>query len=1099
MSLSKPTKFNIKPNKYVNKPDCKLNIAMLIIISILVAQVNPVFNNYHNKSFSRIENYKNPITNLTEDDDSSLPIAYHSIVHNMAATNKGNQITNGNQPKGIKIISWNKGSAFLINRIDTIKQMIHDRMPHVLALQEANIRQEDDLNLLQIPNYSLHTDGLFEAGNTARTCVFVHNDLTVTPRPDLQHPDISMVSLTIGKPRQKKFNLLSFYRQWGVIDADHQTRIQSMTIPSQTARYKEIINIWEKSINEGRETITLSDSNLSTPLLLDEPGLSPYDASHKPISKQFTNRILPLGVTIINDQPTYFPQGKAPTSIDHVTSTNPNQISNMSNIVHGESQHKILSFTRLTKAPISPPRYKQVRDYRNIEPLEFQNLLWSSHSLKEACINTDPNVTANLIIGSLTEALDTVAPLKRIQIKSNNVPYLSNRTRSIQFERDQVLIRAREHNNPDDWRLYRTLRNQATQSIRNDRHVHITNKVSSTYPTTVWQSVKKLTGQIIKGPPSQITYKGLLITSPLKIATSMNEFFIQKIQKIRASIISPPNIDPLDGFRRLVEGKELVDSMSISPISCYCLHKLVKQMKPTKSCGVDGISMKLIKDYWSYLEPAIHNLVTQSILHNTFPTSLKVSKVVPVLKPDSPMGVPQSYRPINLLPGLSKILEKVVFTQISEHLKKYDIITHHHHGGLKGHSPTTSLISTYEYLINESEKGNTSALLVLDQSAAFDICDTKILLNKLKLIGLDHDSLTWIESFLCNRRQVVQIESFLSPELEHPNCSVIQGSVGSGVLYSIYTADLPQAIHPHTPHTPANEVDCPNGTISSFVDDNSLMVSSKSPEETEQIAQTSFNKVSEYLAANKLKLNKSKTKLMTVSKSNNDPKISIIADGEIVQSKPNFLHLGVYLDDRLNWNKFISVLYGQLINRLTSLRILSKYASLKTLRIVATSIICGKIQYSLSLWCGLPEYQQIKIQHILLSAARICLGPKSYRYSTHKLLESMGWLGFPQIAEIASIKLVHQAINTGYPLLISSKINKPLNNNTRASANNDLRLPPYNKVRLKQSFTYQAVNQYNKIPSDLKMTTSKSKFKSMIKQYIKNNRSNYVKRKPNGK
>ena len=117
-------------------------------------------------------------------------------------------------------------------------------------------------------------------------------------------------------------------------------------------------------------------------------------------------------------------------------------------------------------------------------------------------------MTANLIIGSLTEALDTVAPLKRIQIKSNNVPYLSNRTRSIQFERDQVLIRAREHNNPDDWRLYRTLRNQATQSIRNDRHVHITNKVSSTNPTTVWQSVKKLTGQIIKGPPVKLLTKG---------------------------------------------------------------------------------------------------------------------------------------------------------------------------------------------------------------------------------------------------------------------------------------------------------------------------------------------------------------------------------------------------------------------------------------------------------------------------------------------------------------------------------------------------------------------------------------------------------------
>ena len=98
-----------------------------------------------------------------------------------------------------------------------------------------------------------------------------------------------------------------------------------------------------------------------------------------------------------------------------------------------------------------------------------------------------------------------------------------------------------------------------------------------------------------------------------------------------------------------------------------------------------------------------------------FPDALKVSKVIPILKPGKPPGEPSSYRPINLLPALSKIIEKVIFTQLAEYLEEYKIIPYNHHGSRAGHSTTTNLITIYEKLIENAENGKLSAIIALGQ------------------------------------------------------------------------------------------------------------------------------------------------------------------------------------------------------------------------------------------------------------------------------------------------------------------------------------------------------------------------------------------------
>ena len=99
--------------------------------------------------------------------------------------------------------------------------------------------------------------------------------------------------------------------------------------------------------------------------------------------------------------------------------------------------------------------------------------------------------------------------------------------------------------------------------------------------------------------------------------------------------------------------------------------------------------------------------------------------------------LPKSYRPIALLPILSKVLEKIVFTQLAKFLEENNLIHPNLHGSRPGHNTATALVQLYDRWAEEIDDGKMVGVLVCDQSAAFDVCDHYLLVEKLKLMGLE--------------------------------------------------------------------------------------------------------------------------------------------------------------------------------------------------------------------------------------------------------------------------------------------------------------------------------------------------------------------------
>ena len=133
--------------------------------------------------------------------------------------------------------------------------------------------------------------------------------------------------------------------------------------------------------------------------------------------------------------------------------------------------------------------------------------------------------------------------------------------------------------------------------------------------------------------------------------------------------------------------------------------------------------------------PALAHITNLSIKTKTFPSNYKVSKIIPLKKSTELSDLNcKSYRPVNLLPLPGKVVERAVFSQIAEYLEKNKVLHHNHHGGRKGHSTATALIQMYDRWVEEMEEGQLVGALMVDQSAAFDLCDHLILENKVDLL-----------------------------------------------------------------------------------------------------------------------------------------------------------------------------------------------------------------------------------------------------------------------------------------------------------------------------------------------------------------------------
>ena len=213
---------------------------------------------------------------------------------------------------------------------------------------------------------------------------------------------------------------------------------------------------------------------------------------------------------------------------------------------------------------------------------------------------------------------------------------------------------------------------------------------------------------------------------------------------------------------------------------------IVKVIKnsPTKSCLLDPWPTFLVKDCLDILLPSITKLVNCSLSEGAVPDGFKSAVVTPLIKKSSlSKDDLKNYRPVSGLSFISKLVEGVWKMRIAYR---------------RGHSTETALLSIKNQIHLSLARGEATAVVLLDQSAAFDTIDHDKLLDCLrKWFGVGGRCLDWFKSYLSDRTQCIKIGSVLS-ETSKLKFGVPQGSVLGPFLFSLYTTPLSKVISEHT-------------------------------------------------------------------------------------------------------------------------------------------------------------------------------------------------------------------------------------------------------------------------------------------------------------
>ena len=769
----------------------------------------------------------------------------------------------GHKGHGIKLAHWNKGPGYLTNSHTEVETIISKHQPHLLGLSEANLKVSHDLSLVQHSDYHLHTCATITNPGLAisRVVAYTHKSLIVKRREDLDDDSISAIWLEVGLPRHKKIIVCQAYREWGYLGQGAGDN--SGTTQAQLERWTIFLDKWEAALNEGKEVIIMMDANLDF-LKWTRTDLPANDHTVrlKPLIELLFTRIFPHGVSQLVTTATRAWPGQVESGLDHIYSNKPDKLSNVESEYTGMSDHKIIKVSRFSKSLRRNVRYIRKRSYKHFSADKFlraiQELSWWDIYTSE-----DANTAASLLTIKINTILDKLAPIKTFQVRNKYAPWISDTTKNMIQQRNEAQKVAVESNNMDDWRQYKNLRNTVKSRVRNEKKYWEKGKLDSTRhnPSMLWQSIKGWLNWNNSGPPSQLFYLGRMITSPSGLATTMNTFFKDKVNMLRHSIRAS-DADPLARLRESMENREC--TMKLRPVKPAQVLQIVKGLKNSNSTGIDFLDTAIIKLAAKEILPALTHVVNLSLSQSTFPDIWKHAKVVPLLKKNDPL-IPKNYRPVALLPILSKILEKVVFLQLVEYLDENKLLSPNHHGSRHSHNTATALIQMYDQWLEELEDGKLVGIMMIDLSAAFDMVDHMLLLENLKLFGLEEEVIKWFESYLLNRKQSVFIDGCLSPPLSI-EYGVPQGSILGPLLYVMFTNDIPELVHKHSIAVNDQKPYCTGcGSTVCYVDDCSFSYGSKSPQQLSDELNLQYKKISEYMIANKLVINDEKTQLVVVA------------------------------------------------------------------------------------------------------------------------------------------------------------------------------------------------------------------------------------------
>ena len=365
-------------------------------------------------------------------------------------------------------------------------------------------------------------------------------------------------------------------------------------------------------------------------------------------------------------------------------------------------------------------------------------------------------------------------------------------------------------------------------------------------------------------------------------------------------------------------------------------------------------------------------------------------------------------------------------------------------------------------------------MVLIDLQKAFDTIDHKILLKKLKYIGLSDDATNWIKSYLRNRITFVEIEGYMSSE-RHIKCGVPQGSILGPLLFLIYVNDMSQSV---------------NCGLLLYADDSCLIVTHKDVNYIEKTLNTNLSSLCDWLVDNKLSIHLGKTESILFGTRNKLAKVNqlnIHYGDHVIEQKQSVTYLGVTLDNILSGKSMVEGILCKINSKLRFLYRKQKFLSKDIRRLLCNSLIQPHYDFACCSWYPLlTQNLKKRLQISQNKCIRFCLNLKNReRIDEAKFIE-INWLPVKERYEQCMCTLIYKFFNKNVPEYINDIFRVNIGKyNTRNP--NMLKRPFYKTSNGQKAISYIGPKLWDGMPNHLKGKISISSFKHDYKNhYIKN-------------
>lgn len=648
--------------------------------------------------------------------------------------------------------------------------------------------------------------------------------------------------------------------------------------------------------------------------------------------------------TISTGEPTYWPtdRNKTPDLVDFAVSKGiPSENAKAFSCFDLSSDHSPVLFTLCTEILLNPsaPRLgSKHTNWDNFRMLIQDNL----NTLVPLKTNTDIDNAVEYLNQIIQNSIWKSTPA---QNRCTKVQELPNLIKGKIAEKRGLRKLWQVTRSPENKTRLNQITRQLKGLLNNHKNSNIERYLQNLTATeateySLWKAVKKLNKGQQHNPPIR-TVDGTWAKSNKEKAEAFAEHLVNVFQPNPADI----NLNVENEVNEYLNTPYQLD-LPPKKFTVKEVQEIINNnLNPKKSPGYDLISGKILKKLPRKGILFLTQLFNAVLRTGHFPLQWKVGQIIVIQKPGKPINDVKSYRPISLLPIVSKILEKLLLARLEPILIQQQVIPNHQFGFRPQHATTEQIHRVCNHIYQSLEEKKYCSAVFLDISQAFDRVWHRGLLYKVRKI-IPHTYFLILCSYLQNRHYLVKYHDALT-SLYPIDAGVPQGSVLGPVLYLVFTADLPTQ---------------DNIVTATYADDTALLSSHQDPNMASILLQTNLNKIQRWLKIWRIRVNETKSVHVTFT-NRRETCPPVVLNGHQLIQKEEAKYLGMHLDRKLLWRTHIFTKRKQLGIRLNQLYWMigrKSKLSLENKILIYKTIIKPIWSYGVQLW-GTASLSNIEI------------------------------------------------------------------------------------------------------------------------------------------